>query len=109
MIPLISLFIFFQDQNTFSIFYGQDFRRDSPYGASPELRYGDPVIVKKLEDVKKIPTRFDFQSLIESHRDAFDRSNVRVAYFINVVYIVYKFIDPSFQLDQRRRKKTAGK
>lgn len=96
--------ILLQDLHTYCVFFGQDFRQDSPYGASPEFRHGDPIIVKTLSDVKKIPTKFDFQQLIESHRDAFDRSNVRVAYFINVVYIIYKFIDPTYQLSTRRRK-----
>lgn len=91
------------------MFFGQDFNRETPYGASPELRYGDPIIVRSLRDVNKIPTIFDFQNLIENHRDAFDRSNVKVSYFVNVVYIVYKFVDPSFQLEQRRRKKAAQK
>lgn len=86
-----------------------DFREGSAYGVAPELKFGEAYVIRTLADVKKIPTEFDFAQLVESHRDAFPDSNVKLVYFVNVMYVVYRFIDPTYQLEeykrQRRKKK----
>jgi hypothetical protein len=88
-------------------------------GAAPELKYGGAVIVNSLSDVKKIPTSFDFDQLVEAHRFAFSDSSVHVHRFINVVYLIYSYSDlvasstsagtGSGDSDQRRRQKTGLK
>jgi len=80
---------------TFSIFYGHDFRANSLLagGASPELKYGETILVRNLDDLRKIPTSFDFDTLARDHRFSFQSSDVRVAEFINIIYLVYRFID----------------
>ena len=78
---------------TFSLFYGHDYRAGNDLGASAHLRFGDAVVIKTLEDVSLIPTQFDFESLISQHRHSFENSGVRVHQFVNIVYLVYRFLD----------------
>ena len=80
-----------QRSSTFTVFYGHDHREDNDRGASRELGYGDTVIVKSLADVRKIPTSFDHEQLLQTHRDAFKDSGVRIVRFLNVVYLVYRY------------------
>jgi hypothetical protein len=79
--------------SSYSIFYGHDHRADNISGASPELKYGETVIVKILEDVENIPTSFDQETLIASHRGAFQNSNVHIHSFVNIIYLIYRYID----------------
>jgi hypothetical protein len=72
-------------------------------GAAPELKYGETVIVKTLSDVKKIPSTFDFDQLVQTHRHAFENSSVYVHRFINIVYLIYRFIDPVQQKKNRQK------
>jgi hypothetical protein len=81
-----------EDASTFSLFYGLDHRATNQSGAAPELSYGDPIIIKNILDVNKIPTYFDADELIRSHSNAFDNSNVRVHSFVNIVYLIYRFV-----------------
>jgi hypothetical protein len=101
-----------EDASTFSLFYGLDHRTGSRLGAAPELSYGNPVIVKNITDVRKISTFFDADELIQSHRNAFDTSNVRVHSFVNIVYIIYRFIAVKVtrrpNQDGRRKKKASS-
>jgi hypothetical protein len=83
------------DQTSFSVFYGQDFRAGNNSGAAPELKYGDTVVVKTISDISKIPTSFDADSLIASHRRAFETSNVKIFKFLNIVFLVVRFLDGS--------------
>ena len=89
---------------SFSVFYGHDYRAGNLLGASPELRYGDPYIVRTLGDVAQLPTVFNFEELAHAHRYAFQHSGVRIARFLNVVYLVYRFIPPP-PLQRRRRRR----
>ena len=81
------------ESTTFSIFYGHDYRNESATGAHDNLSYGDPVLVSNLDDVDRIPTQFDFETLARQQRAAFENSDVRVVRFINVVYLIYQFRD----------------
>jgi hypothetical protein len=81
-----------EDASSFSLFYGLDHRAGNQSGAAPELSYGNPVIIKNILDVPNIPTYFNADELIRSHSNAFDTSNVRVHSFVNVVYIIYRFV-----------------
>jgi hypothetical protein len=79
-----------QNQTSFSVFYGQD-----NSGAAPKLKHGDTVVVKTISDISKIPTSFDADSLIASHRRAFETSNVKIFKFLNIVFLVVWFLDRS--------------
>ena len=81
--------------NSFSVFYGHDYRAGNLLGASPELRYGAPYIVRTLADVARLPVRFDFEALANAHRHTFAHSSVRIERFLNIVYLVYRFVPPA--------------
>jgi hypothetical protein len=78
---------------SYSIFYGHDQRAGNKSGAAPELKFGETVVVKLLEDVDNIPTSFDQETLIASHRGAFQDSNVHIHSFVNIVYLIYRYVD----------------
>jgi len=84
-----------QDETSFSVFYGQDFRANNSSGAAPELKYGEVIVVKSIADISKIPTTFDSEELAISHRRAFENSNVKIFKFLNVVYLVIRFLSPA--------------
>ena len=79
---------------SFSVFYGNDYRAGNLLGASPELRHGRPHIVRTIGDVSALPSTFDFEEVARAHRYSFEHSDVRVARFLNVVYLVTRFIPP---------------
>lgn len=91
------------ENTTFSIFYGHDHRAGNLSGASPELKFGDTILVQSLGDVSKIPTSFDFETLARQHRFSFESSDVRVAEFINIIYLVYRFVDPDKRAGKHER------
>jgi hypothetical protein len=76
--------------STYSVFYGHDHREDNDRGASKELGYGTTYIVKSIADSAQIPTTFDHENLLASHRDVFRDSGVRIVRFLNVVYLIYR-------------------
>jgi len=88
---------------TFSIFYGHDYRGGNISGAKEELKYGETVVVKSLPDVSSIPTKFDMNELLRSHRNAFQSSDVKIHRFLNVVYLIYRFTDVRQREGQRRQ------
>lgn len=80
-------------ETTFSLFYGQDHRASNVAGAAPELRYGSTHRVRSLLEVDSLPTSFDADELVRAHRHAFENSNVHIYAFLNVVYLVYSFLE----------------
>jgi len=93
-----------REGNSFSVFYGHDYRASNLLGASPELRYGDPYIVRTLADVARLPVRFDFEALANAHRHSFAQSGVRVERFLNIVYLVYRFVPPARRIRRPPRR-----
>jgi len=90
------------EQTTYSLFYGHDHRADNLSGAAPELKYGSTTVVRFLSDVDNIPVSFEQESLIAAHRGAFESSNVRIHEFLNIVYLVYRFVDTNSTVIKRR-------
>ena len=81
------------DRTSFSVFYGHDYRAGNQIGAAPELRYMDrSYLVRTLGDVRRLPTAFDFDRLAEAHRHFFAESGVSIARFLNIVYLVYRYV-----------------
>lgn len=80
-------------ETTFSLFYGHDHRASNVSGAAPELSYGNTTVVRSLLDIDSIPTVFSQDELHRNHRHAFEDSNVHVHSFLNVVYLIYRFIE----------------
>jgi hypothetical protein len=95
------------DENnpTFSIFYGHDHRADNISGAAPELKYGTTTIVQLLSDVDKIPVDFESDTLIRQHRRAFESSSVSIHKFINIVYLIYRYVDVASTVSNRGSKR----
>ena len=96
------------EQNTYSIFYGHDHRADNLSGAAPELKYGATTVVRFLSEVDNIPTSFEQEALIAAHRRAFENSNVRIHEFINIVYLIYRFVDTKSTVVTRRSASETG-
>ena len=92
------------DSSSFKLFYGQDHRRDNVVGAAPELKYGGTIIVKSMNDVKNIPTSFDSDQLIASHRQAFENSNVSIHSFLNVIYLIYRFCETKVRHNKQQQR-----
>jgi len=82
-----------QDASSFSLFYGVDHRATNESGVAPELKYGDTGIVRSVADVDKLPVFFDVEGLLRSHRNAFQSSNLRIHSFVNIVYLIYHYVD----------------
>ena len=83
-----------QDEHTFSLFYGHDHRAQNQAGAAPELQFGETTTVRVLADVDSIPITFDQQQLVDNHRGAFqESSNVKIHSFVNIVYLIYRYVD----------------
>ena len=78
---------------SFSLFYGHDHRASNIAGAAPELKFGTTTLVKVLADVDQIPTEFDQAVLLRSHQRAFESSSVSIHSFVNIVYLVYRYVD----------------
>lgn len=81
-----------QDSGTFSMFYGQDHRRDNNGGAAKEIGYSNSYVVRNLLDVDLLPTSFNEQTLLNEHQNAFDHSNVSIHSFVNVIFLIYQFV-----------------
>lgn len=80
-------------ENTYSLFYGHDFRNNNIGGRAPELNiYDRSILINSAFDVDQIPIRFDYDQLIYNHRDAFHNSSVVIHSFVNLIYLVYKYI-----------------
>ena len=78
---------------SFSLFYGHDHRASNIAGAAPELKFGATTLIKVLADVDNIPTDFDQAALLRSHQRAFESSSVSIHSFVNIVYIIYRYVD----------------
>lgn len=87
---------------SFSVFYGHDFRAGNLAGAAPELGYGSTYLVRTLGDVARLPTTFDFERLAETHKHSFEQSGVHIARFLNVVYLVFRYVPISRRQTRRR-------
>lgn len=80
-----------RDNQSFSVFYGQDYRQSSESGTHSALTFGSPVVVENLLQVHRIPHEFDFDQLLQHHRGAFESSDVYVYRFLSVVYLIYQY------------------
>ncbi len=76
-----------------SFFYGHNHRAGNISGAAPELKLGETVVVKLLEDVHNIPISFDQETLIALHRGAIQDSNVHIHSFVNIVYLIHRYVN----------------
>ena len=90
-----------QSNPSFSIFYGHDHRADNISGAAPELKFGTTTIVRHLADVDTIPVDFESDSLLRQHRRAFESSSVSIHKFINIIYLIYRYVDVASTVSNR--------
>ena len=61
-------------------------------------------IVRNMYDVNNIPVNIDYDALLYTHRNAFESSNVHIHSFLNVIYLVYKFIPTAAAASAARRR-----
>jgi len=81
------------DSTSFSIFYGQDYSSTSDHGVGGRLRGSErPILIRSPRDVQNIPTVFNYEDIIHQNRAAFQSSNVRIHRIINIIYLIYRFV-----------------
>jgi len=81
------------DSSSFSIYYGQDYSSTSDHGVGARLRGSrGPILVQSVRDVQNVPTVFDYEAVMHENRLAFQSSNVRIHRIINIVYLIYRFV-----------------
>jgi len=82
------------ERTTFSVYYGQDYRATSSHGVHPALGdgSGQPTLVQTLRDVENIPIQFDLDRVVRNLRAAFTSSDVVVHRVLNLVYLIYRFV-----------------
>ena len=61
--------------------------------ASPSSTPPHPHFCLVLLDVDAVSTSFDADELVRSHRHAFENSAVHIYAFLNVVYLIYRFLE----------------
>ena len=93
-----------RDSTSFSLFFGQSYGPDSPHsrlGLSER-----PVVVRNLLHVRRVPTEFNLEDLVQRFSAAFDSSDLVVAKILNVVYLVHQYRDRSSlgSFGRRRRR-----
>ena len=81
-----------QDSGTYSLFYGQDHRRDNAGGAARELGHERSYVIRNLIEVNQLPTQFNEQDLLLENQLAFDHSNLSIHSFVNVIFLIYQFV-----------------
>ena len=77
-----------RDSTSFSLFYGQNYGEGSP---PSRLGFSNqPVVVRNLLHLRRIPTELNLEDLIRRFSVAFDSSDLVVARILNVVYLVHQ-------------------
>lgn len=93
VIVTFNAILYSPQNNTYSIFYGHDFRADNLGGRARELGLNQSsTVVRNMFDVEHIPTNIDYDNLMYQHRDAFEDSSVHIHSFLNIVYLIYKYV-----------------
>jgi hypothetical protein len=81
------------NRGTYSLFYGHDFKKTNLGGRARELSFYDTsTIVQNPFDVNRIPVNIDYDRMLREHRDVFEDSGVYIHSFVNIIYLVYKYI-----------------
>jgi len=60
-------------------------------------------VVKKSLDVDKLPIVFDTQQLMHSHQRAFAHSNLRLHSFVNIVYLIYRYVESAPKMYKKKK------
>lgn len=95
--------LYSHETNTYSVFYGHDFRENNVAGTAQEISLQNVYIIRNIDEVVTIPTRINVASLLHAHRDAFSDSNVRIHSILNIVYLIYRYVDSSIGSRAGRR------
>jgi hypothetical protein len=78
-----------RDSTSFSLFYGQNYGSGS---AQSRLGLAErPVVVRNPLHIRRVPTEFNLEDLVQRYSLAFDSSDLVVAKIVNVVYLVHQY------------------
>jgi len=88
-----------EQKNTWHVFYGLH-HAQSNERVTERFISQNVFVVKSLLDVANIKSSFDAESLLYAHRNSFADTHVRVHSFINVIYLIHRFV--SSELRPRR-------
>ena len=90
-----------EGKKAFHVFYGLQ-HGNVESRVSDRLTEIAPVIVRNLVDIRKIKTTFDSEDLLRMNRDAFRDSNVQIHSFINVNFLIHRFV--SAEIKERKKR-----
>lgn len=85
--------LYSSETNTYSLFYGHDFRADNVGGTAQDIALEQSFVVRSLDEVDRIPTRINVPALLNVHRGAFANSEVRIHTIVNVIYLIYRYVN----------------
>lgn len=95
--------LYSSETNTYSLFYGHDYREDNIGGTARDIALEQSFVIRNLAEVDRIPTRINVPALLNVHRNAFANSNVRIHSIVNVIYLIYRYVNSSRRSRRARR------
>lgn len=99
--------LFSHETNTYSVFFGHDYRLGTTTGAAQQFGHPDTYFIRYLDEVHQIPTDINVADLLHTYRNAFDDSGVSIHSFINIIYLIYQYVEtsprPNRRANARRR------
>lgn len=85
--------LYSQETNTFSVFFGHDYRLGTTTGAAAQITEADTYYIRHLDEVRHLPTEINVADLMHTYRNAFDDSGVSIHSFINIIYLIYQYVE----------------
>lgn len=85
--------LYSQETNTYSVFFGHDYRLGTTTGAAQQVTEPDTYYIRHLDEVRHIPTDINVANLMHTYRNAFDDSGVSIHSFINIIYLIYQYVE----------------
>ena len=99
-----NIILFSEQEKTYHVFYGLHNAR-SDMRVTDRLTPYDAVVVRTLLDIPKIKTVFDVEDVLRANRDAFRDTHVMIHSFVNVVYLIHRFVSAELRPREKSEKK----
>ena len=99
-----NIILFSEQEKTYHVFYGLHSAHNDMW-VTDRLTPYDTVVVRTLLDVPKIKTVFDVEDVLRANRDAFRDTHVVIHSFVNVVYLIHRFVSAELRPKEKKEKK----